>query len=112
MTDTEKIELVRIFLNDEDTSDAVISAYLDVAEQRIVEAEYPFKDTAETDDDDNPIWTMSAKYDKLQCELASRMLFRRGFNGQISSNENGIIREWASEDDIDIINRVTPKVGF
>lgn len=113
MTDEQKIEKVKIYLgNDAVPDDKVILSYLDDARQRIVEAEYPFRDTTETDEEGNLKWTMSAKYEQVQCELASRMLFRVGFQGQISSNENGIIRGWESVDDIDILNRITPKVGF
>lgn len=113
MTTEEKIAKVKIYLgNDSVPEDAVILSYLDDAEQRIVEAEYPFRDTTETDDEGNLKWTMSKKYEQAQCELASRMLFRVGFQGQLTSNENGIIRGWESVDDVDILNRVTPKVGF
>lgn len=112
MTSEEKINLVKTFLGtDTVPEDTVIESYLDVAEQRITEAEYPFRDTEALDDNGNRIWTMSRKYEKAQCELASRMLFRVGFQGQLESNENGIIRQWASADDIDILNRITPKVG-
>lgn len=113
MTTEEKINKVKIYLgNDAVPSDEVISSYLDDAEMRIAEVEYPFRDTTETDENGNRIWKMSRKYEQSQCELASRMLFRVGFQGQTGSNENGIIREWASADDIDILNRITPKVGF
>ena len=113
MTTEEKVKLVKTFLgSDTVPDDDVILAYLEVAEQRITEAEYPFRDTEAVNDDGEKIWAMSKKYEKAQCELASRMLFRVGFQGQTGSNENGIIREWASADDIDILNRITPKVGF
>lgn len=113
MTTEEKINKVKIYLgNDAVPDDEVIESYLEDAAQRITEAEYPFKDTTETDDDGNYVWTMSTKYEQAQCELASRMLFRVGFQGQLTSNENGIIRGWETVDDKDILNRIVPKVGF
>ena len=113
MTSEEKIALVKIFMGtDTVPEDEAILAYLDVAEQRLLSAKYPFEDTEETDEDGNKVWALPAKHDRDQCELASRMLFRVGFQGQTQSNENGIIRQWDSVDDIDILNRVTPKVGL
>ena len=103
MTDTEKIALVKELLNDQTVPDATVSVYLTLAAQRIVKSEYPFGDGTEE---------MSFKYEPEQTELAMRMLARRGFEGQVNSNENGIIRQWASEDDADILKRITPKVGF
>ena len=109
MTTEEKIALVRIFLNDYEIQDVVITSYLDQAEDRIISAEYPFAETH--DDNGNLLKEMSKKYERTQCELASRMISRIGFLGQNNSNENGIIRTWESTDDIDILNRITPKVG-
>lgn len=113
MTQEQKIALVKVFMGtDTIPSDEAIVTYLDVAEQRLLSAKYPYEDTEETDSNGNRIWTLPSKHDADQCELASRMLFRVGFQGQTESNENGIIRQWASVDDIDILNRVTPKVGL
>ena len=113
MTDNEKVAKVKIYLGtDTVPSDAVILSYLDDAKQRITEAEYPFCDITQRDSGGNLIWTMSTKYEQAQCELASRMLFRVGFQGQLTSNENGIIRGWETVDDKDILNRITPKVGY
>lgn len=112
MTDEKKIELVKTFLgSDTIPEDEVITAYLEVAEQRLLSAKYPYEDTEAVNEEGEKIWKLPAKHEIDQCELASRMLFRVGFQGQLGSNENGIIREWASVDDIDILNRVTPKVG-
>ena len=113
MTLEEKIEMTKTFLGtDSIPDDGVIMTYLDIAEQRLLNAKYPFEDTEETDSDGNRVRGLPKKHDRDQCELASRMLCRVGFQGQLESNENGIIRQWESTDDIDILNRVTPKVGF
>ena len=103
MTDTEKIAIVKTMLNDQDIPDETVSVYLNLAEQRVIKSEYPFGNGTET---------MSPKYEPEQYELTVRMLARQGFWGQVNSNENGIIRQWASEDDTDILKRITPKVGF
>lgn len=100
MTDAEKILTVKTLLNDTTVPDATVSVYLSLAEKRIVKSEYPFG-----------TGIMSEKYEWEQCELAMRMLARRGFEGQVNSNENGIIRQWADSDDEDILKRITPKVG-
>lgn len=103
MTDAEKIAMVKALLNDTTVPDATVSVYLTLSEERIKKSEYPFGNGTEA---------MSDKYEMEQCELAMRMLARRGFEGQVDSNENGIIRAWATEDDTDILKRITPKVGF
>lgn len=104
MTDTEKITLVKTLINDSTLDDALVSVYLDLAEARIIKSEYPCISDGEPR-------SMSDKYEYEQCELASRMIARRGFEGQVNSNENNIIRQWASADDEDILRRITPKVG-
>ena len=57
--------------------------------------------------------SQSERYDMIQCELGSRYFLRRGGQGEINHEENGVNRQWASVDDIDILNRLTPfaKVG-
>lgn len=49
------------------------------------------------------------KYQMLQCQLAVRYIARRGGYGEISHSEGGVSRSWASPDDADLLNQVTPK---
>ena len=102
MTNIEKQALCRELIPDADVTDAQVASYLALAEQRIIERLYPFGAV---------IGAMPSRYDHTQCELAVRMIARRGGEGQTSHSENGISRTWGSEDDADILARVVPYVG-
>ena len=107
MTDSEKITMVRVLVeNDPEAVDATISVYLSLACSSMLERLYPF-------DTDKDSTDLPDRYDNLQCELAARYFLRRGGQGEINHEENGVNRNWASVDDADILNRLTPyvKVG-
>lgn len=102
MSENEKIALCKSLIPDASVTDDVITAYLNLALQKILDRLYPFSSqTAE----------LSSNYDMLQCELAVRMIARRGGEGEISHSENGISRTWANTDDEDLLSRVVPFVG-
>ena len=102
MSENEKIALCKSLIPDASVTDDVITAYLNLALQKILDRLYPFgSQTAE----------LSSNYDMLQCELAVRMIARRGGEGEINHSENGISRTWANVDDEDLLSRVVPFVG-
>lgn len=101
MTDNEKLARVRLLLGDDPTAtDEVITGYLSIASDVILDTAYPFGVPESA--------IFPVKYEALQCELASRYFARRGGLGEVSHNENGINRTWANADDSDILRRVTP----
>lgn len=102
MTDAEKFDLVRIFVNNDNVSDEVIETYIALAAQKIIARAYPFG----TGNEEVP-----AKYDKLQCELAARLIFKRGFEGETVSIENGVHRHFGSANEEDLISEVMQIVG-
>ncbi|MBP5442298.1 MAG: phage head-tail connector protein [Treponema sp.] len=107
MTDAEKIAMVQTLVeNDTAATDSVVSVYLNLARNTMLERLYPLDKTKTVTD-------IPARYDTLQCELAARYYLRRGGQGEISHGENGITRSYASVDDADILDRLTPfvKVG-
>ncbi len=104
MTDSEKIAEIGVLVNDSRITEAVITTYLGIATQRLLERMYPcVMDISE--------YTLPDKHDHDVCELASRMIIRRGFEGQKTSSENGVQRGYGSVDDEDILMRVTQVVG-
>lgn len=107
MTDEEKVSLTRILINDNEISSEIISAYLSIAKDRLRERIYPFADFSKEDSIAGEMFPLPGKYERDQCELASRMIMRRGIEGQKSHNENGINRSFDSVDDRDILSRVT-----
>ena len=107
MTGSEKTNLVRAIVeNDPLATDALIAVYLNLARYAMIERLYPY-DTTKADSD------VPSRYDTIQCELAARYFLRRGGQGETSHEENGVNRVYASADDDDILQRLTPfvKVG-
>lgn len=120
MTEQQKIERVKALINDASVDDATVSVYLDLAGGKILDRCYPFvPDTSKTKEIEKedgtkeivPMYPMPKKYDLIHCELASRYIFRRGFEGQNSSSENGIQRSWKSVNDDDLLSEVMQMVG-
>ena len=107
MTGSEKTVMVRTLVeNDAEATDAIIAVYLNLACYAMLERLYPY-DSEKTSED------IPERYDTIQCELAARYYLRRGGQGEINHEENGVNRQYASADDEDILRRLTPfaKVG-
>lgn len=99
---TEKITMVKTLLdNDPMATDELVTVYLTLAEDKIMQRLYPFGQPESAE-------AMPEKYGILQCELAVRLFLRRGGEGETSHNEDGVSRVYASADDVDLLNRVTP----
>ena len=105
MTTDEKITMVQALVSDTDATDALVGVYLKQAESAIYNRLYPFgiPDAA----------TIPMRYEVLQCTLAARYFLRRGAEGEIAHNENGINRTYQSVDDEDLLSQVIQiaKVG-
>ena len=107
MTNTEKIAMVKaLVLNDPAATDAVVTVYISIAANKMLERLYPY-DTGKGESD------IPDRYATLQCELSARLFLRRGSEGETSHEENGVNRAYATVDDEDILCRITPfaKVG-
>lgn len=104
MTTEEKIAETKVLVNDARVTSEVISTYITLAENRLLSKMYPYLSDLSSK-------TLPSKHDHDVCELASRMIFRRGFEGQTSSSENGVSRGFSSVDDEDILSRVTQVAG-
>ena len=107
MTDEQKKVMVKTLVEfDEDATDDVVAVYLNLAGNAMLERLYPYDSTKEAKD-------IPQRYDTIQCELAARYFLRKGGQGEINHEENGVNRTYGSVDDSDILNRLTPfaKVG-
>lgn len=102
MTVGEKLNMVKALISDVNVSDEQINTYLNVAAQRILATAYPCG-TSKVE--------VPSRYETLQCELAVRMIARRGGEGETGHTENGISRSYANADDSDLLNRIVPAVG-
>ena len=104
MNDAQKITLVQTLVdNDELATDALIKVYLQQAKANILITLYPLLDNFDG-------LYMPDKYNYLQCQLAARYFLRRGAEGEISHNENGINRTYGSVNDADLLGQITPYV--
>ena len=107
MTNAQKIATVKTLVESDPTAtDDVVAVYLNLACNAMLERLFPYDPNKGEGD-------LPVRYEMTQCELAARMWFRRGGQAEISHEENGINRTWASADDDDILKRLTPfaKVG-
>lgn len=105
MDDNAKIAMVQVLVeNDPDATSATIAVYLNLALRAMLKRLYPYDETKTE---------LPSCYDTDQCELAARYFLRRGGQGEINHEENGVNRQYASVDDADILDRLTPfaKVG-
>ena len=107
MTNEEKTAMVKVLVeSDPGATDEVVAVYLTLACNAMLERLFPY-------DSDKNVWDIPERYDTLQCELAARYFLRRGGQGEINHEENGVNRQYANADDDDILKRLTPfaKVG-
>ena len=92
MTDLEKLSLLRAMVgtpNEVDWTDDILTQYLTIAGQKIINRAYPYDDTVEE---------VPRRYGYLQCDIAAYLLNKRGAEGETAHSENGINRSYASAD--------------
>ena len=107
MNGSAKTALVQTLVeNDAEATASTIAVYLDLAQNAMLERLFPYNASKTASD-------IPERYDTIQCELAARYFLRRGGQGEISHEENGVNRNYDSVDDYDILLRLTPfvKVG-
>jgi len=105
MTPNEKITMVKALANDSTLVDNVVETFLTKAESAIRNRMYPFG-LPKNADGTEKTFVVPAKYEVLQCDLASRYILRRGGEGEIKHDENGIGRTYASTNDEDLLMEV------
>jgi len=85
------LELLKARLEITDTaSDALLSAYLTNAAQKILNKLYPFETEITA--------ILPTKYESLQLDIAEYMYLKRGAQGETRHDENGINRWYESAD--------------
>lgn len=82
----------RLLLMTGEQDDDILSAYLDIAGDRILERMRPFG--WNDDSDATVIHEVPAKYQSTQLEIAAYLLNKRGAEGETAHNENGINRSY------------------
>lgn len=101
MLDAEKITLVKAMAGESDES--TVSAYLDMAGNKICRRAYPFDPTAAE---------VPEQYSLLQVEIAVYLLNKRGAEGEASHSENGISRTYENGDvPSSMLRQIIPMCG-
>lgn len=91
MTKAQKVDMLRTLMEGEEDSTAILSLYLDMAGQKILNRMYPYKESYDGMD-------VPDRYAMAQLKIASYMLNKRGAEGQIQHIENGTRQEWGAAD--------------
>lgn len=104
MSDAEKLELLKSMLgitgND---SDALLTSYLSLAKNAILRKAYPF---------DNTQTEVPTQYDTLQVEIALSLWNKRGAEGEVTHDVNGVKRTYENAYIPDsMLKSVVPFVG-
>lgn len=102
MTQAEKLSTLKTMIGDSDT-DEVLSVYLNIAGRKIIAKAFPY---------DSSVIEVPSQYGLLQCEIAAYLLNKRGAEGQLTHNENGIDRTYESADvPLSMLKAVVPSCG-
>lgn len=84
------IEKLKLLLEiSDDTEDTLLNLYLDIAKQKILDRLYPF---------DNTKLEVPTRYELKLLEIAQYLYLKRGAEGQVTHNENGINRTYENAD--------------
>lgn len=93
MTEVEKLSLLRVMVgqpaDSENWSDDVLTSYLQIAGQKIINRAYPYDDT---------VTEVPRRYGVLQCDIAKYLLNKRGADGETAHSENGVDRTYENAD--------------
>ena len=71
--------------------DITLSTYLNVAEQKIINHRFPYN---------SKVVEVEPRYEMQMIELAIYLYSIRGGEGERKHTENGVLREWRSEQEI------------
>ena len=102
---TEKLDQLKILLGKQgdNSEDDLLLMLLTLSAQKILERVYPYDDS---------IKEVPSRYATKQVEIALYLYNKRGAEGQISHNENGISRTYESADVPEsLMKGITPYVG-
>lgn len=73
----------------DNTQDEALNVYLSLAKNKILQRIYPYDATKDA---------IPTKYEVLQCEIACYLWNKRGAEGEVVHNENGVNRSYESAD--------------
>lgn len=99
MTTEKKVIMAQTLIGDDSATTDLVTVYLEDAKSAILRRRYPFGIP-------EYVTEVEPLYEMLQVKLAVRYFLRRGGEGEISHNENGINRTYGSVNDEDLLCEV------
>ena len=99
MTEAEKLTMLKALIGNTSLTDDALLVYLTIAGEKVLRRCYPF--AASTQE-----YTVPARYETIQVELACNEALKRGAQGQSSFTDNGVTRVYESEDVL--LRRIVP----
>lgn len=83
-------------------NDALLSSYLDIAAEKILNRRYPFGRPRSA--------TVEPQYQQIQLEIAVFLFNKRGIEGESLHSENGVSRSFGMDTDVPagLLMQVTP----
>jgi hypothetical protein len=83
--------------------DALLSTYLDIAAEKVLNRRYPFRRPADA--------AVEPQYQPAQLEIAVFLFNKRGIEGESLHSENGVSRSFGMSTDVppEILWQITPK---
>lgn len=101
MTESEQLKMLEHITGE--TEQSVLSTYLLLAKNVILQRAYPYGDGTEE---------VPTKYQSTQVEIAAYMLNKRGAEGEVTHSENGVSRTYEDGDiPPTLLRRITPMAG-
>lgn len=101
MTNDEKATQVASMLLPEVVETSDLLPYVKLAEEIVLGKRFPFQN----------IQIVPARYENIQCQIAVELWNKRGAEGEITHNENGINRTWESLVSSRLLSMIVPKCG-
>lgn len=100
MTDSEKLLELRALTRSRDDDDTLLS-FLALAKRKMLNRLYPFANSYMGLD-------IPERYESLQFEIATVLMNKRGAEGEVQHNENGVNRIYGNGDVSNLLAEITP----
>lgn len=103
MDNVEKLNMLRNMTNGNE-SDTTLLSYLNIAKRKIMNRLYPFGSPTDAD--------IPEEYESLQFEIAVVLMNKRGIEGEVTHNENGVSRTYGGADVNTLLAEITPNCAI
>ena len=104
MTNTEKLERLKVLISPDTASIDVLSFLLEQAEGIVLNQRFPFGVPENA--------SLPVAYEHIQIQIAVELFSKMGAEGQTGHSENGVSRLWESGDvSQSLLKRIVPVAG-